>query len=97
MKVTLWCMGEHEGRPAKPALHEFDVQDLERIIYTLQGMYASAVCDPDDGEQELRGTDAHLMQHHCLLEVLDMSRDIEVYGEWTDETVEARQLAQADQ
>lgn len=39
---------------------------------------------------ELRGTDAYVMQQPCLQQLLEWSHDIEMYGEWASENVEAR-------
>lgn len=90
--MKLFCIGDHGLRPGGSRVHEFTEGEVERILYTLQAMYASAVCTPDDGELELRGTSALTMQHPCLEEVLGWSEEPEMYLEWVNETVEARQV-----
>lgn len=91
--MKLFCNADHGPRPGHVSVHDFTAREVERIVYVIQAMYADALCNPDDGEKELLGTDPYVMQQPCLKQRLDWSREIEMYGEWTDENVEARRLA----
>lgn len=91
-RTKVMCIADHGLRPdAGPMVHEFTRSEMERIVYTLQAMYAGAVCSPDDGEKELLGTDPYIMQQMCLTDVLALSNDSESYYEWTQGIVDMKQ------